>query len=227
MCCRPGPAPGPPIASSRREHLALYAGTIAAYADMYVTQPILPDLSREFGVGPARAGLTVSAVVLAIALSSVLYGPLSDAVGRRKVMAVSLGLLSVATLLCALPRTFGGLLALRALQGLLVPGMTAVSVAYAGDRLERQELSRAVGGIIAASVVGGLVGRVGSGLLAEAYGWRTAFAAFGAITALAALLVWGGLRGGRGTSGGSLAAATRGLRGHLGDPPVQYQDIAD
>ncbi len=52
-----------------RERFALYAGTVAAYGDMYVTQSILPVLAAEFGVGAARAGLTVSAVVLAIAVA--------------------------------------------------------------------------------------------------------------------------------------------------------------
>jgi YNFM family putative membrane transporter len=212
--------PGAPTTNPRRERWALYAGTVAAYADMYVTQPLLPDLSREFGVGPARAGLTVSAVVLAIALASVLYGPLSDAVGRRRVMVACLALLSVATLLCALPRSFGALLALRGLQGLLVPGMTAVSVAYAGDRLEPAELGRAVAGIIAASVVGGLVGRVGSGLVAAAHGWRAAFVVFAALTAVATAVAWRGLAGGRGASPGGLPAATRGLLGHLANPPL-------
>ena len=120
------------IPKGARERWALYAGTVVCYGDMYVTQPLLPDLSREFGVGPAQAGLTVSAVVLAIALASILYGPLSDALGRRAVMVASLALLALATLACALPRSFGALVAVRGVQGLLVPGMSAVSVAYAG-----------------------------------------------------------------------------------------------
>ena len=82
----------------RRGRLALYAGTVSAYADMYLTQPVLPDLSREFGVGPARAGLTVSAVVLAIAAASSFYGPLSDALGRKRVMVGASALRAVATL---------------------------------------------------------------------------------------------------------------------------------
>ena len=56
-----------------RERAALYAGTIAAYADMYVTQSILPVLSAEFRVGAARAGLSVSAVVLAIAMLGYIF----------------------------------------------------------------------------------------------------------------------------------------------------------
>jgi len=67
--------------------IALYIATVAVYADMYITQPILPLLSHEFGVAPATAGLTVSIVVLAIALASSAYGPLSDIFGRKPVMA--------------------------------------------------------------------------------------------------------------------------------------------
>jgi YNFM family putative membrane transporter len=201
-----------------RERLALYAGTVVAYADMYVTQPILPVLSREFDVGAARAGLTVSAVVLAIAAASAFYGPLSDALGRRRVMAGAVALLSLATLACAFAPSFGGLLALRATQGLLVPGMTAVSVAYAGDRFARRELPTVVAGIISASVVGGLVGRVFAGAIAAHLGWRAAFAAFAALTAVAAWLLWRGLHDGPVVERRSVGEAWTGMLAHLRDP---------
>lgn len=201
-----------------RERTALYAGTIVAYGDMYVTQAILPDLAEEFSVGAARAGLTVSAVVLAIAVASTLYGPLSDALGRRLVMAGATALLSLATLACAFAPTFGALVALRALQGALVPGMTAVSVAYAGDRFHVRELPGVVGGIIAASVVGGLLGRVLSGSIAARLGWRAAFVAFAILTALAALLLARRLVEGEVRERRSLAASWAGMVGHLRDP---------
>ncbi len=202
----------------RREIWALYAGTTAAYADMYLTQPILPLLSAEFGVGPARAGLTVSAVVLAIAGAAALYGPLSDALGRRRVMAGAMALLSLATLACAFAPSLGALVALRALQGLFVPGMTAVSVAYAGDRFEAAALSGVVGGVIGASVVGGLLGRVGAGAVTAGLGWRAAFAAFAALTLLAAAALWRELSPARAAARAGLRAATRGMLGHLRSP---------
>src|SRR6266508_5496346 len=114
-----------------RERFALYAGTVAAYGDMYVTQSILPVLSAEFGVGAARAGLTVSAVVLAIAIASSFYGPLSDALGRRRVMAGATALLAVATLACAFAPTFGALVVLPAVQMTRLPAMSAVLLAHA------------------------------------------------------------------------------------------------
>jgi YNFM family putative membrane transporter len=201
-----------------RERMALYAGTVAAYADMYVTQPILPLLAAEFGVGAARAGLTVSAVVLAIAAASAFYGPLSDALGRRRVMAGATALLAGATIACAFAPSFAALVALRAVQGALVPGMTAVSVAYAGDRFGARDLPAVVGGIIAASVVGGLVGRVLSGAVAAFAGWRAAFVLFAAVTALAAALLGRGLAGGGARRGGGLRESWSGMVRHLRDP---------
>ncbi|WP_248352369.1 MFS transporter [Anaeromyxobacter oryzae] len=202
----------------RRETVALYAGTIAAYSDMYLTQPVLPVISREFGVGPARAGLTVSFVVLGIAAASTFYGPLSDALGRRRVMAGATGLLSLATLACAFAPSFPALLGLRALQGVLVPGMTAVSVAYAGDRFRAADLPRVVAGIIAASVVGGLVGRTVSGAITAHRGWRASFVAFAVLTALAAVTLARGLSAAAAPERGGWIAAYRGMLRHLRAP---------
>jgi YNFM family putative membrane transporter len=211
-----GQGPGS-VAPARRGELALYAGTASAYADMYLTQPLLPVLSEEFGVGPARAGLTVSAVVLAIAVTSSLYGPLSDALGRRAVMAGATALRAAATLACALAPSFGALLLLRAVQGALVPGMTAVSVAFAGDRYRPAELGRVVAGIIGASVVGGLSGRVLGGWIGALAGWPASFVAFGAVSLGAALALWRWLDPGPAPDRGGWGRAARGMLAHLAD----------
>lgn len=212
--------PGPTTAEGPggRERWALWLGTVAAYSDMYLTQPVLPLLSAEFGVGPARAALTVSAVVLAIAGAASSYGPLSDALGRRRVMAGATGLLSLATLGCAFAPTLNWLIALRALQGLLVPGMTAVAVAYAGDRFHAGALARVVAGVMGASVVGGLVGRVGAGAVAALAGWRPAFGVFALFTLAAAAGMWRELSPARPAARLGWAEAWRGMLAHLRDP---------
>ncbi len=196
---------------------ALYAGTAAVYSDMYISQPLLPLLSQEYGVAPAEAGLSVSAVVLAIALASSFYGPLGDAVGRKRVMVGAMLLLGAPTLLCALTPSFRVLVALRALQGILIPGMTAVSVAYIGEELPVEEVGPAVGGLIAASVAGGLLGRVGSGAVAAHLGWRAAFAVFAATTLAGALLMAFALPGSRARARVGWGRAYGGMVIHLGD----------
>ncbi len=196
---------------------ALNFATVAVYADLYITQPILPLLSREFGVAPATAGLTVSVVVLMIAVVSSAFGSLSDRVGRKPVMVVSCALLAVPTALCGAATSFPMLLVCRALQGLLMPGVTAVAVAFIGDVVGEADLGRRVGGWIAASVAGGLVGRVLSGLLAAATNWRVPFFVFAATTLLGAAAIAARLPRGEGERGGRTGRADRAVLGHLRD----------
>lgn len=215
----PGPV-GAPVRLRSRATAALYLATVATYAAMYVTQPLLPLLSRTFGVGPATAGLSVSAVVLAIAGGSLVAGPLSDAAGRKAVMVGSSALLLVPTLACALATGFPTLVAARALQGLLIPGVTAVSVAWAGEHYAPRDLRAAVGGLIAASVAGGLLGRVASGVVAEHAGWRAPFVLSAAVTALGAAGMALELPARASASGAwrpALRGAVRGMLRHLGD----------
>lgn len=196
---------------------ALYFAAVIVFSDMYLTQPILPLLSAEFGVPPATAGLTVSAVVLLIALGSTLYGPLSDTLGRKPVMVGSCAALALPTLLCALAATFPSLLLFRALQGLCIPGVTAVAVAYLGDVVPPDRLGRAVGGWIAANVAGGLTGRVASGVITDFFGWRAAFVTFAGLTLLAAILMLVALPRDHKTAAVGWARAYRAMFAHVGD----------
>ncbi len=166
--------------------LALYAATVAVYSDLYVTQPFLPILSRRFGVTPATAGLSISLVVLMIALVSPVWGSLSDSAGRKPVIVASVALLSIPTILGAFAPSFGVLLTLRSMQGLLIPGLTAVAVALLGDHFHGAALPPKVAAWIGASVVGGLTGRVVSGYLAAWLDWHAPFVVFGVLTAAGA-----------------------------------------
>jgi YNFM family putative membrane transporter len=198
--------------------VALYGAAVVVFSDMYITQPILPLLSQEFGVTPATAGLSVSAVVLLIALASTSYGPLSDLVGRKPVMVGSCALLAVPTVLCAFAPTFTLLLLGRALQGLCIPGLTAVAVAYLGDIVEPRALGRSVGAWIAANVAGGLASRVVSGILTDLFDWHTPFLVFGVLTLLCAIWMALTLPADQPPArGGGWLPAYRGMLAHLGN----------
>jgi len=196
-----------------------FAG-IAVFADLYTTQPILPMLSREFNVAPATAGLTISVLVLMIALVSAPYGFLSDILGRKPVMVASCLLLVVPTMLCALAPSFKALMFLRALQGLLMPGVSAVAVAYLGDYYAGADLGPKVGGWIASSVVGGLSGRVLSGLIADWIHWRASFVFFGVWTLAAAIAMARVLPRRQAGETVALRLASRGMFGLLKNPTL-------
>src|SRR4051794_41909000 len=93
------------------------------FATMYSTQAILPEISSDLDVSAAVAGLTVSVVVLAVALGGWGHGPLSDRIGRRRVVGASAGLLVGPTGLLRPSAGVGGLVALRILEGVLVAGL--------------------------------------------------------------------------------------------------------
>ena len=149
-------------------------GAAGMFANMYSTQAILPELGREFHVGPARSGLTISVVVLAIAVGVWLWGPLSDRIGRRRAIVLASAVLVLPTIGAGLAPTFETLLLFRALQGLCMPGLLAVGAPYVMEAFGAWLGGRAMGVYVSALVAGGLIGRVGVALLASVVGWRWA-----------------------------------------------------
>ena len=141
---------------------------------MYSTQAILPELGRDFDISPAEAGLTVSAVVVALALAAFVWGPLSDRIGRKRSLVLASALLVAPTIGAGLAPTFGTLLACRALQGLCMPGLLTVGVPYVTEAFVPRIGARAMGYYVSALVAGGLIGRVGVALVTSLVGWRWA-----------------------------------------------------
>jgi MFS transporter, YNFM family, putative membrane transport protein len=161
----------------------------AMFTAMYSTQAILPDIGRTFGVSPSQTGLTVSLVIGALAVGAWFWGPLSDRIGRRASLVLASGLLVLPSAGLAVAPTFGVLLALRAAQGLCMPGLLTVGVPYVTEAFEARIGARAMGLYVSSLVFGGLVGRVGVALVAAATGWRVALAAVAALPLLATLVM--------------------------------------
>lgn len=196
-----------------RRLLAINLGASVAFTAMYSTQAILPQIGQEFGVSPARAGLTLSAVTLALAFASLGAGRLTDQLGLRRVMLVCSTALAVLSAAVALAPTFPALVGLRALQGVVVPGITVAGLAFLHNDLPAAWRGRVSGFYIAANTIGGLVGRLGVGLSVAVIGWR---GGLGLVALLAAggtaALALGMPRGGSHTS----ADAAGETRGELG-----------
>src|SRR5438128_12108441 len=96
--------------------VTLFFAPAFIFANMYTTQAILPVLSHDFHISAPTAGLTVSLLVLAVAFGSLIYGPLSDRVGRKTVMVSTSFLFTIPTLLCGFAPNFVLLVVLRAMQ---------------------------------------------------------------------------------------------------------------
>jgi YNFM family putative membrane transporter len=162
-------------------------GAAGMFATMYASQAILPELAGDFGVSASQAGLTISVVVVTVAAAGWIWGPLSERYGRKRSLMLASGLLVLPSLGAAAAPTFGSLLICRALQGACMPGLLTVGVPYVAEVFSPAMGGRAMGYYTAALVGGGVVGRVGVGLVTEVAGWRPAFALV-ALLPLAGLL---------------------------------------
>lgn len=169
---------------------ALFFAPAFVFANMYTTQAILPVLSQDFSVSAPTAGLTVSLLVLAVAIGSLFYGPLSDRIGRKPVMVGVSFLVIIPTLLCGLAPNFTTLVILRTIQGLLMPGLTSVAISYVNEEFAGRGRGLAMGIYVSGLTLGGLFARGGSALLTGLYNWHIALLAFALPTLIAALIMW-------------------------------------
>jgi MFS transporter, YNFM family, putative membrane transport protein len=173
-----------------RPSAALFLGASAMFANMYSTQAILPDVERGLGASPAAAGLTITVVVLAVAAGGWVAGPLSDRLGRARVMSSAAVLICIPTAVAGLAPNMPALLAVRACQGLLMPGLLTVAVPYVTERFRGSAAGAAMGAYTASLVFGGLVGRVGTALVADVTSWRVGLEALTLPTVAGALAMY-------------------------------------
>jgi MFS transporter, YNFM family, putative membrane transport protein len=127
-------------------------------------------------------------VVVAVAVAGWVWGPVSDRYGRKRSLTLASALLVLPTLGTALAPTFESLLLFRLLQGLCMPGLLIVGVPYVAEVFTPGLGGRAMGYYVTALVAGGIVGRVGVGLITAAAGWRWALGSI-ALLPLAGALV--------------------------------------
>lgn len=160
-----------------------------AFLNLYPMQAVLPLLMHEFAADAVQAGATVGATVLAIALLSPLVGVLSDATGRRAWIVGALGIQAALTVAIPFAPGLDAIVAMRFLQGMAIPGVTAVLTAYLAEEHEGNELSRLMAAYISGGVFGGFSGRFLVGYVSDFFGWRSAFLVLAALSLLGAVFV--------------------------------------
>jgi predicted MFS family arabinose efflux permease len=105
-------------------------------------------------------------------------------------MAASVAILTVPILLAATAPGLDALIAWRFVQGLVMPGIIAVTMAYVSEEFAAGGAAAVMGAYVAGNVLGGVTGRFLTGVVADHFGWREAFVVLGALNALGAVAVW-------------------------------------
>lgn len=205
-----------------RATLALCLGSFLVFINLYLPQPLLPLLRDLHGISTLEANALMSVATLAVAMALLVFGPLSDAVGRERIMRLTLLMAGALSMGMALVSHFEVLLLLRLIQGAVLGGLPAVAIAWMGDEFDAQGLVRAVGWYIAANSLGGISGRLMGGGIAEWAGPQAAFLVVGILTLGGALVFWRLLPRGRRFTPAPfrLVQARQDMWRHLKTPPL-------
>jgi YNFM family putative membrane transporter len=174
----------------RRTNLALFAAGFATFGLLYCVQPLMPEFSRDYGVSAAGSALSLSLTTGVLAVAMLFAGALSDAWGRKPVMVASLLSSALLVLVTAVMPDWTALLAVRTLLGLTLSGLPAVAMTYLGEEMHVESIGLGMGLYISGSAVGGMGGRLITGVLADFFGWRVGVLVVGVIGVLAGAIFW-------------------------------------
>ncbi|MFF8368999.1 MFS transporter [Streptomyces lydicus] len=171
----------------RRMSFALFAAGVATFALLYSTQALLPAISGDLRVSPDQASWTVSAATFGLALGVIPLSAVSERFGRRTLMTASLSVAALIALVVPFAPSLGVLIALRAVQGVALAGLPASAMAFLAEEVRAKALVAAIGLFVAGNSIGGMSGRIVTGWVAQAWGWRAALGAVGVLAVVCAV----------------------------------------
>ena len=168
---------------------ALWLLVFAASSQVMIISPILPRISEQLGTPIEILGNLVTVYAVMVGLFAIIMGPLSDKIGRRKILLIGTGGISLFLFLHGFVTSFWDFLLVRALAGMAGGVLSGAAVAYVGDYFPYEKRGWANGWIMSGIAMGQILGIPLGTLLADIMGFRIPFVLFGAIMALTYILI--------------------------------------
>jgi YNFM family putative membrane transporter len=172
-----------------RANTAFFLSAFAIFASLYSVQPLLPIFAAEFGLDAGTSSLALSATTATLAVALLLASWVADRLGRKTLMVWAILLTATLGLLLPFAPNWWSLIAIRMLMGLTLSGLPAVAMVYLAEEMDPDALGFSMGLYIGGTAIGGMAGRLVSGVLTDWIGWRPALLVLGLAIAVAALAV--------------------------------------
>ncbi len=160
-----------------------------AASQTIIVTPILPLIAAELGVAVGRLGALVSVYSAVLAAAALVMGPVSDRVGRKRVMAIGSGVLAVVLAGHGLADTYEKLLVARVLAGAGGGMLSGAAVSYVGDAFPYARRGWTTGWVMSGVPFGLVLGIPLGRILAAGLGYRAPFVVFAGVMAVAFALV--------------------------------------
>lgn len=160
-----------------------------AVANVYFAQPLLGSIADSLGVAPGLIGIVVAATQLGYALGLVLIVPLGDLINRKRLVLSQIVLSAIALMVAGMSQAWLALLAAMTTVGLMAV-VAQVLVAYAATLATSAQRGQAVGTVTSGIVLGILLARFTSGMVADFAGWRSVYLGSSAVMLILAAVMW-------------------------------------
>ncbi|MCF6405204.1 MFS transporter [Chitinophaga filiformis] len=167
----------------RRIKNSIFLSGLSVFAQLYLFQPVLPLLCKEFKISPAESSWAVSASTMGMAVGLFIFSLKADALPRKQLMGFAMLASAVLTLLSVFIHNFHLLIAVSFAKGAMLSGVTAVALAYLSEEVSLSSLGLAISLYLSGNAIGGMAGRIVVMLIAGWANWRWA-AAFVGISSL-------------------------------------------
>lgn len=169
---------------------SLWLLVFAASSQIMIIAPILPRISEQLAVSEALLGTLVTAYAVMVGLCALVTGPISDKIGRRKILLFGSGMMAAALLAHGFITNYMTFLIVRGLAGVAGGILSGASVSYVGDYFPYNRRGWANGWIMSGIAMGQILGIPIGTVLAEYMGFKAPFLAFAGLMIFTYFLIW-------------------------------------
>ena len=142
-----------------------------AIAVLYAPQPLLPQFAKAYGITESRAALVVAVVLLPLSVAPLSFGALLQRLPPATVLPASMGALGLFVLAQAVELSFAQLIMVRLLQGIAVAAILTATMTHIASVAHGHAMSRLMAWYVAATILGGFLGRLGAGVVTSYASW--------------------------------------------------------
>ena len=167
----------------------IYFTTIVTFCSLYAAQPIQPLFQHEFQLSHFQAILFTTLMMAPLGIAPLFYGYLLESFSAKVMVRWALFLLGILEIFFSLAGDYLTLLTIRAVQGLMIPAILTSIMSYISYSSAKEKVQHAIAAYIAATILGGFLGRFLSGLCTDLFGWRSFFFILGLLLLLNSYLL--------------------------------------
>ena len=164
---------------SRYQLFIIYTCTILTLCTLYAAQPIQPLFEKEFSLSRFEAVIFTTVIMLPLGIAPIVYGYILETFSSKHFVRYAVLMLGILELIFSMSNSYILLLSLRALQGLIIPAVLTSLMSYISFITPKERVQQAIGYYIGATILGGFIGRLLSGVLSDLFGWRLFFVLLG------------------------------------------------